>query len=104
MPLSQIERAGFAPGDLELPLEPADSRSNQVVPCLDRSVLQSVRNEGHRVIATVVADEDSSGLLVSSFLTLCYQGSDVNGFQLNAEAVVDRAETQFFSWYEHEHG
>lgn len=105
MPLSQIERTGFAPGDLELSLEPADAAVKPGVPAfrIDRCG-GHLSHEGHRVIATVVTNENTAGLLISSFLTLCHQRGDLSPFQPNAEATIGRAETEFLAWYEHEHG
>lgn len=104
MPLAQIKRMGFAPGDLELPLESANAAVKPRRPALGIDRRRGhLGHEGHRVIAAVVADENASGLLVRGFLTLCYQASDVGGFQPNTKAVVGRAEAQIFFWYELEH-
>lgn len=105
MPLSQIKRTGFAPRELELPFEPANTAVKPSIPAFRIDWCGGhLSHKGHRVIATVVTDENTAGFLVPSFLTLCHQGCDMGSFQAKAEAVVDRAETQFFAWYEHEHG
>ena len=94
MPLTQIERIRFAPGDLELPLEPADATIKPGVPAFRIDWCGGhLGHEGHRVIAAVVTDENAAGLLIPGSSTLCQQRGGMGHFQLNAEAVVRRAET-----------
>ena len=89
MPLSQIKRAGFAPRELELPFEPANTAVKPGVPAfrIDRCG-GNLGHESHRVIATVVTDKNTAGLLISSFLALCHQGDDMGNLQPNTETVV----------------
>lgn len=99
MPLSQIKRTGFAPRELELPFEPPNTAVKPSIPAFRIDWCGGhLSHEGHRVIATVVTDENTAGLLVYSFLTLCHQGGDMGRLQPDAEAAVGRVETQFFAW------